>query len=102
MKNLNNLALSFIGCLLGMQCFAGEIQEIDGKLYVSPGSVYVAPEAIYVNVRGSFVAVDGVASDSNGIYIQDFESVMPGRRDERLFLCGICGYFHTLRQGCPK
>lgn len=78
---------------------ASSVQEIDGKLYVTPGSVYVAPDAIYVNIEGNFIIVEGIASDSNGIYILDVECARDG---ERKFHCLKCGKYHSARQGCPK
>jgi len=58
-------------CVLSFQCFANSIYELNGKFYVTPGSVYVASDAIYINVDGNFISVESIASDANGIYIQD-------------------------------
>lgn len=71
---MKQVIFSLMGCMLSFQCFASNIQEINGKLYVSPGSVYVAPNAIYVNVDGDFIPVEGISSDEEGIYINDTQS----------------------------
>lgn len=84
-----------MGCLTTIECFAGSIQELNGKVYVSPGAVYVAPNAIYVNIAGDFISVEGIACDSEGVYIQNHDC-------ERAFICGKCGKKYTLSEGCPK
>ena len=57
--------------LLSIQCFANNIQEFDGKYYVSPASIFVAPDAIYINVDTQLVPVKGIAIDENGIYVTE-------------------------------
>jgi hypothetical protein len=36
--------------------------------------VYVAPNAIYISMNGNLVSVPKIASDSIGIYIEDYDS----------------------------
>lgn len=95
---MQRILLGLFGCVLSFQCFASSIRELDGKLYVATGSVYVAPDAIYVNIEGNFFQVGGIATDANGIYIQDFECARPG---ERAFLCARCHTTHTVSERCP-
>ena len=68
---MKKMILSLLGCVLSFQCFANNIQKLDGKYYVSPESVYVAPDAIYINVDSQLVPVKGIAIDENGIYVTE-------------------------------
>jgi hypothetical protein len=95
---MKRMILSLLGCLLGFQCFASSVYELDNKFYVAPGSIYVAPNGIYINMDGKFILVNGIASDANGIYIQDFECARPG---EKAFLCLRCNTVHTASEKCP-
>lgn len=90
---MKKVMFSILGCLLSIQCFAGSIQEIDGKLYISPGSVHVAPDAIYINIDGNFLPVEAIACDANGVYIPAHEC--------RTILCLKCGEIHDSRGKCP-
>jgi hypothetical protein len=92
---MKKIFLSFVFCLISFQSFASEIiQELNGKYYVAPGSVYVASDAIYINFEGNFVPVQGISSDSNGIYILD--------HDCRMMYCLRCKQYHDSQSKCPN
>jgi hypothetical protein len=81
---MKKMLLSLLGCVLSLQCFASNIQELNEKHYVSPGAIYVAPDAIYVNMNGNFMQVGGIAIDDNGIYVTGLSTRM-------ITYCMSCG-----------
>ena len=96
---MKKLIFSFFYCLLSLQCFANDLEELNDKFYLSPGSVYVAPDAIYINLNGSFISVTRIAVDENGLY-----AVL--NSDVRVGYCSKCGnnYSGSLRnhlKTCP-
>lgn len=99
---MKKILLSLLGCVLSVQCFASSMNEQDGKIYLSPGSVYVSADSIYVNVDGIFVQVESIASDANGIYIQDSECRLrdPNRRPG--YYCLRCERYHQAGERCSK
>ncbi len=94
---MKKLMFGLFGCLLSLQCFASEFQELDGRIYVSPGSVYVAPDAIYVNINGNFVSVEMVGVDERGIFVMHEAN----RGDNAI--CARCGETYNRQKGhrCP-
>jgi hypothetical protein len=69
MKGLFALAL-----MLSTAGFCNEVEYpmgkmIEGKYYPHPQSVHVEQSGIYVDFEGSQYKVDGLLSDSRGIYV---------------------------------
>lgn len=95
---MKKIIFTILGCFSFSTCCAHEFQEHNGRLYVPPGTVYVASDAIYINMHGNFIPVEGIASDTNGVYITDTDFDKGARR----FYCLKCGKYHSLREGCPK
>ncbi len=86
-------ALSLSMVLLGLVCghISGACEEQlqeEEKVYVSPENIFVHGKNIFVFLSQQWVAVEGLRSDKDGVYVEDSHWALP-------FQCRVCHRWNT-------
>jgi hypothetical protein len=65
------------------------VGPMNDKMYVNPADIVVVPKAIYLKTDRGFMQIEGISSDSLGIFVTDHELA--------LGYCFTCGKFYDTK-----